>query len=117
MKAYLLLFHNESGKDNYITTPEDMVRDMPLWQQWIGMIAMEGKLISSQPIEYNGAVVRTSGSSEGPLKTPDNLLLTGYLLCNADSMEEVEAWGKSCPILQYPRGVVEIRPVIPFPNN
>jgi hypothetical protein len=44
MKEYLLLFKNISGDSDYITTPQDMVEDMPAWQGWIGNIAMQGQV-------------------------------------------------------------------------
>lgn len=116
MSEYLLLFRNISGNGNYITTPQDMAEDMPAWQQWIGNIAGQGKLVSTQPIEYNGTIVSNSGISEGPDKGNNNILVAGYLLCKADSLEEVTLWSKTCPILKYEHGSVEIRSIIPFPN-
>lgn len=113
MKEYLLLFYNQSGNKAYITTPADMMEDMPRWQQWIGNIAMQGKLVSSQPIEYAGIVIDHSGEHVGPF-IQQNILLTGYLLCKAESEEEVKEWGRTCPILKYENGSVEIRPVMPF---
>ncbi|OAQ41704.1 hypothetical protein A5893_00915 [Pedobacter psychrophilus] len=117
MKEYLLLFRNLSGENNYILTPQDMAEDMPAWQSWIGNIAMQGKLISTQPIEYEGKIVSNQGINQCPDKTESNLLVAGYLICKADDLTEVEGWSKNCPILKYPHGSVEIRPIIPFPNN
>lgn len=117
MKEFLLLFRNISGNGSYITTPEDMVQDMPAWESWIGSIAMQGKLVSTQPVEYHGSIVNNSGISEGPDKTEKNMLVAGFLICKADSLEEVQQWSKTCPILKYPHGSVEIRPLIPFPVN
>lgn len=113
MKEYLLLFYNASGNGNYITTPEDMLEDMPRWQQWIGNIAMQGKLVSSQPIEYGGIMISKKGIQSGPF-IHDEILLTGYLICKAENPEEVKEWSKSCPILKYENGSVEIRPIMPF---
>lgn len=113
MKEYLLLFYNQSGNGKYITSPDDMLDDMPKWQQWIGNIAMQGKLVSSQPIEFDGMVVSKKGIQQGPF-IQGNILLTGYLLCKADSLEEVKEWSATCPILKYENGSVEIRPVMPF---
>lgn len=114
MKEYLLLFRNISGNDNYITTPQDMAEDMPAWQQWIGNIAGQGKLVATQPIEYAGQIVSNHGVTAGPDKGGNNILVAGYLLCKADSYEEVESWSKTCPILKYEHGSVEIRGVMPF---
>lgn len=113
MKEYLLLFYNQSGNGQYITTPEDMLEDMPKWQQWIGNIAMQGKLVSSQPIEFDGTVINKSGIQSGPF-IQQHILLTGYLICKAESWEEVKEWSQTCPILKYENGSVEIRPIMPF---
>ncbi len=113
MKEYLLLFYNRTGNGAYITTPDDMLEDMPRWQQWIGNIAMQGKLISSQPIEYDGTIVTSKGITAGPF-IQQEILLTGYLLCKAENIEEVKEWCSTCPILKYEQGSVEIRPVMPF---
>ncbi len=117
MKDYLLLFRNISGKDSYVTTSQDMAEDMPAWQSWIGNIALQGKLVSTQPVEYNGKIVNNNGVIEGPDKGGNNLLVAGYLICKASSDEEVQEWSKTCPILKYKNGSVEIRPLIPFPTN
>lgn len=113
MKEYLLLFYNQSGNGQYITSPADMLEDMPKWQQWIGHIAMQGKLVSSQPIEFDGTVVNKNGIHQGPF-IQLQILLTGYLICKAESLEEVKEWSQTCPILKYENGSVEIRPIMPF---
>ncbi len=116
MKEYLLLFRNISGDGAYITTVQDMAEDMPKWERWIGNIALQGKLVSTQPIEYDGSVIRHSSIDHNPDKQSNNLVV-GYLICKADSQEEVQEWGKTCPILKYPHGSVEIRALIPFLLN
>ncbi|WP_159475080.1 YciI family protein [Dyadobacter sp. 3J3] len=117
MKEYLLLFRNISGDNSYILTPQDMAEDMPAWQGWIGNIAMQGKLVATQPIEYQGTIINNEGIYEGPDKGGNNVVVAGFLICKADSPGEVEAWSKTCPILKYKNGSVEIRPIIPFPSN
>ena len=117
MNEYLLLFRNSSAENGYLLTPEDMARDLPAWQAWIGNIALQGKLVQTQPIEYGGTIVRIDGTVEGPHKSGDQQLVTGFLICKAESLEEVRTWSRSCPILNYPNGSVEIRPAIPFPQQ
>lgn len=117
MKEYFLLFRNISGNGNYITTPQEMAEDMPAWQGWIGNIAMQGKLVATQPIEYDGTIVSNKGVLPGPDKGGNNVLVAGFLICKADSLEEVHEWSKTCPILKYREGSVEIRPMIPFLVN
>jgi hypothetical protein len=118
MTEYLLLFRNASAENGYLTTTQDMAEDMPKWQSWIGNIAMQGKLISTAPIQYEGCIVDNQGVHNGqPYKEANSILLAGFLLCKSDNLEEVQTWSKTCPILKYPNSSVEIRPLIPFPTN
>ncbi len=113
MNEFLLLFRNASGNGQYISTPEDMQRDMPKWQAWIGQIAAQGKLIDTRPIEYEGTVISPASQVETPF-TAENILVVGYLICKAQSLEEITDYAKTCPILLYEQGSVEIRSIMPF---
>jgi hypothetical protein len=117
MKEYLLLFRNASQQEGYLATSEDMASDLPNWQAWISSIALQGKLVHTAPIEYQGKLVTAGVLEEGPHKQADSVLVSGFLICKSDRMEEVEAWSAVCPILKYPGSSVEIRPLIPFPNQ
>ena len=119
MTEYLLLFRNASAENGYLTTSQDMAEDMPKWQVWIGNIATQGKLVSTAPIRYDASIVDKNGVSNNaqPYKDENSVLVSGYLICKADSLEEVQEWSKTCPILKYPNSSVEIRLLIPFPTN
>jgi hypothetical protein len=118
MTEYLLLFRNASAENAYLATSQDMAEDMPKWQAWIGNIAMQGKLISTAPVQYQGAVVAPSETLVNvPYKESNSVLVSGYLICKSATLEEVQEWSKTCPILKYPNSTVEIRPLIPFPSN
>lgn len=117
MTAYLLLFRNTSAENGYLSTSQDMAEDMPKWQSWIGNIAMQGKLVHTAPVRYDGFVVNNNQVSTGPHKETDHLLVSGFLICESNNPEEVEAWSKTCPILKYPNSSVEIRPLVPFPTT
>ena len=118
MTEYLLLFRNASAENAYLATSQDMAEDMPKWQAWIGNIAMQGKLISTAPVQYQGAVVSPSETLVNvPYKESNSVLVSGYLICKSATLEEVQEWSKTCPILKYPNSTVEIRPLIPFPSN
>jgi hypothetical protein len=113
MQEFLLLFRNLSGEGRYISTPQDMLEDMPKWQSWIGNLAQQGRLVDTKPINYEGVVVSNQGISEVPHQL-DNILVVGYLLCKAARIEDLASYAKSCPILKYPKGSVEIRSISPF---
>lgn len=117
MKEYLLLFRNSSNEDGYLATSQDMAEDMPKWESWIGNIAMQGKLVHTAPIEYEASIIKNNSITTGPHKEADSVLVSGFLICKSDSLEEVQEWSRMCPILKYPNSSVEIRPLIPFPTN
>lgn len=93
--------------------PEKMKEGMEAWQSWIGMIAAQGKLISTKPIVWEGTLVRHKTTEAKPAIL-EGLMVTGYLLCKAASDQEVQEWSKSCPILHSPDGFTEIREIAPF---
>lgn len=113
MKEFLLLFWNETGDGRYQIDPEKMKKGMEAWQAWIGQIALKGKLISTKPIQYQGMQVSNQGEENSPCIL-EKKMVTGYLICKADSIQEVSEWAKSCPILMSPSGFTEIREVAPF---
>lgn len=117
MTEYLLLFRNASADNGYLATTQDMVEDIPRWQAWIGNIAMQGKLVHTAPVHYDSTIVSKEVVAAGPHKEANSVLVSGFLICKSDSLDEVQEWGKSCPILKYPSSSVEIRPLIPFPTN
>ncbi|MEC3874178.1 YciI family protein [Chryseobacterium salviniae] len=117
MTEYLLLFRNASAENGYLTTSQDMAEDMPKWQSWIGNIAMQGKLVHTAPIRYDATIVTSNDVTAGPHKETNSVLVSGFLIGKSDSLEEVQEWSKTCPILKYPNSSVEIRPLIPFPTN
>lgn len=117
MTEYLLLFRNASAENGYVATSQDMAEDMPKWESWIGNIAMQGKLVHTAPMQYDASIVSNNSISFGPHKESDSVLVSGFLICKSDDVEEVKEWSKTCPILKYPSSSVEIRALIPFPSN
>lgn len=113
MKEYLLLFWNETGENQYQLDPEKMKTNMLAWQKWIGNIAMQGRLISTKSIEWAGTVVSNKGVINKPA-IKEKQMVTGYLLCKANNIEEVKSWAATCPILDNPVGFTEIREISPF---
>lgn len=118
MTEYLLLFRNASAASGYIATSQDMAEDMPKWQAWIGNIASQGKLIHTAPMQYDASVVTDNQvSTPHPYKEDNSVLVSGFLLCKSDNLEEVQGWGHTCPIHKYPNSSVEIRALMPFSTH
>jgi hypothetical protein len=113
---YLLLFRNISGDGKYLVTAEDMQKAMPLWQAWIGNIAKQGKLVATNPIDYNGKLVKANEVKDGPYLVKKELVV-GYLILKASTLEEAIEISKTSPIITEYNGSVEVRAMIPFPEQ
>jgi len=113
MKEFILLFRNQTGNDGYILSPDEMKATMPKWESWIGEIIQKGKFVATQPLDYEGKVLRNTGVTDGPYVEVKEIL-AGYLICKAESLDEALEIGKKCPILDYEHGSLEVRPITPF---
>lgn len=113
MREYLLLFWNTTGDGQYQMDAEKMKAAMDAWQAWIGNIAMQGKLVTTKPINWEGTQIRKSGQTNTPVILND-YMVTGYLICKSANLEEVIGWSNTCPILANPNGFTEIREIMPF---
>lgn len=113
MKEFILLFRNETADSDYILSKEEMQKDMVHWKEWITEVIQSGKFVSTQPLDYEGAVLRPGSITDGPY-VESKEILAGYLICKVETIEEAISIGKKCPILRYPKGSLEVRPITPF---
>ncbi|MCZ8354714.1 MAG: YciI family protein [Cyclobacteriaceae bacterium] len=113
MKEYLLLFWNDTGEGKYLVSAEKMQENMAAWQNWIGNLALNGHLIATKPITWEGSMVSNKGIKQQPA-IKEKQMVTGYLICKAKELEEVQTWAKTCPILAYENGFTEIREITAF---
>lgn len=113
---FILLFRNISGDGKYLVTPEDMQKAMPKWQAWIGGIAQQGKLVATNPIDYNGKLVSAKEVKDQPYLVKKELVV-GYLILKASTLDEAISISKTSPIITEYNGSVEVRALIPFPGQ
>ncbi|WCL49911.1 YciI family protein [Leptospira sp. GIMC2001] len=110
MKEFLLLFRNQVGEGSYSLSPEEMQSTMPKWQDWIGEVIQNGNFVSSQPLDYEGKIVKNKGITDGPYVEAKEIL-AGYLICKVATIEDAIEISKKCPILDYEFGSIEVRPI------
>lgn len=111
MKEFLLIFRRESG-DSAPLSPEQMQALMKPWQDWMGSITAQNKLVSAgNRLESDGVVVKPNNViTNGPyVETKETI--GGYTIIKAASLEEAAALSQDCPILQA-GGNVEIRAIV-----
>ena len=107
----MMLFHYESS--NYTPSPEEIEASIIRWQNWIGGIAAQGKFKGANQLGDKGKVMKSKTLvTDGPYAEVKEIV-GGYLLVEAENMEEAMAMAKDCPIFEEEETAkVEIREII-----
>ncbi|MEO7309600.1 MAG: YciI family protein [Chitinophagaceae bacterium] len=114
MNQFLLIFRRENTTENPPMSPEQIQAMMKPWQDWIGSIAAQNKLVTAgNRLQHSGNVVRPGNVvTDGPyVETKE--AVGGYTIITAESLEDATEISKGCPIL-YVGGSVEVREIIPM---
>ncbi len=114
MKEFLLIFRRENTAANPPMSPEQIQAMMKPWQDWIGSIAAQNKLVTAgNRLEADGKVVKPGNIITNGPYVEIKEAIGGYTIVKADSLEEATEISKGCPIL-YVGGNVEVRAIIPM---
>lgn len=95
-------------------SPEQMQAMMKPWQDWMGSLAAQNKLVSpGNRLASNGKVVKANNVvTNGPyVETKE--AIGGYIIIKASSLDEAAKLSEGCPIFQM-GGNVEVRTIIPM---
>jgi hypothetical protein len=113
MKDFVLIFRNESFPEVKLT-PEGTMTVTKEWENWIGGIAAQNKLVSlGKRLGNEGRTVKPGNMvTNGPFAEIKELI-GGLSIISADSIEEATEIAKGCPILNV-GGSVEVRDIIPM---
>lgn len=106
MKEFILLFRRPELNN---ASPADMQSLMKKWQEWLGNLSKEGKVVQG-PVRLNmeGKVLKPGGVvTDGPYVEIKELL-GGFIVIKAADMEEAVTLSHGCPALTI-GGTVEIR--------
>jgi len=116
MKEFLLVFRREVAAEAQ-PSPEQMQAMMKNWQDWVGSIAAQNKLVSSgNRLAPEGKVIRPGQLvTDGPYVEIKEAI-GGYIMIRAASLDEAAGLAKDCPILQV-GGNVEVRTVVAMEQN
>jgi hypothetical protein len=114
MHEFLLIFRRESTGAESPMSPEQIQAMMKPWQDWIGSIAAQNKLVTAgNRLQTDGNVVKPGNIvTNGPFVEIKESI-GGYTIIKADSLEEATEISKGCPIL-FVGGSVEVRAIIPM---
>ncbi|MGI8952322.1 MAG: YciI family protein [Chitinophagaceae bacterium] len=119
MSEFVLLFRADSGRRESQPSPEQMQASIKYWQDWMGSIAGQNKLVSpGNRLNSEGKVVKANNIvTDGPYAEIKETL-GGYIIIRADDFNEAVEIAKGCPILQSPwNGNVEIRKPVDMADN
>ncbi len=113
MEKFLLLFHSApmTAQDMQAMSPEAMQAELAKWNTWIGGIAAQGKMISTEGLYPSGKVMSDAGNivTDGPYAESKEVV-GGFMLLHAADFDEVTQLAKGCPVFDN-GGLVEVRQI------
>ena len=117
MNEFVLIFRNDFHPEAKFS-PDQMQAIMMEWQNWMGGIAAQNKLVNrgsrlsvsnSKTVKPNNVIV------DGPY-TEIKEFINGYTIVKAANIDEAVEMASGCPILQT-GGNVEVRAVVASDDN
>lgn len=109
MKDFMLLFRQPN--DGSLAANEMQILKKR-WNDWIGGIAAQGRLIKAgNRLASDGKVLKAGGViTDGPF-VEIRERLGGFIVVSAESLEEATTLAHGCPALDR-QGSVEVRPIM-----
>ena len=111
MKEFAMIYRSEPMGEIKMT-PEGNLVVSKEWENWMGGIAAQNKLVSpGMRLGNEGRTIKPGNViTNGPYAEIKEIV-GGLSIFRAESIEEVSEWAKSCPMLNV-GGNVEIRDII-----
>ncbi|MDB4925085.1 YciI family protein [Mucilaginibacter sp.] len=111
MNDFLLIFRREASFDTQLT-PEQLQEISKPWQDWMGGLAAQNKLVNQgNRLNSDGKVVKPNNVVTNGAYVEVKELIGGYTIIKATSLDEAAEIAKGCPILAV-GGSVEVRQII-----
>lgn len=114
MNQFMLIFRRDWETKEKQPSPEQMQASIKPWQDWLGSLAAQNKLVSGpNRLHKEGKVVKANQVvTDGPYAEIKESI-GGFIIVTAADFEEAVALAQDCPILKNPwDGNVEVRQVI-----
>jgi len=107
------LIYRRDASQGMTMSPEQIQEMMKPWQDWMGSIAAQNKLVSrGHRLDSEGKVVKANNVVTNGPYVEIKEAVGGYGIVRARDIEEAAELAKGCPILKMPGGTVEVRPVV-----
>jgi len=114
MNEFLLVFRRDASGTEQPMSPEQMQAMMKPWQDWMGSLAAQNKLVDQgNRLVPEGSVVKPGNIVTNGPYVEIKEAIGGYTIIRAESHTEAVELAKSCPILSI-GGNVEVRTIIPM---
>ena len=115
MNEYILIIHRDMISKDATPSPQQMQEVIKPFQDWIGGIAAQNKLVSP-PKRWDGVgkVVKQNVVTDGPYAEIKESV-GGMVLIRANDYEEAAEIAKGCPVIKW-GAVVEIRMALTAPT-
>lgn len=110
-KEFMLLFRYEPSNEE--PTKEQLQEIQNLWGEFIGGIAMQGYLVSTHQLGFEGKKVLSDLTTEEGFHISESQIMGGNMILKVESLESATELAKKCPILKM-GGTVEVRDIIPM---
>lgn len=113
MKNYML-FIREDLEAVKNMTPEQLQEDINIMVKWVEDLSKGGYFVGGEPLEADIRVARKDEIvSDGPfIETKE--AVSGYLVIQAESIEQASQIAAACPLLQYNVKSIEVRPILKY---
>jgi hypothetical protein len=110
MKEFMLIFRHEDGQK--VASPEQIQVWMKQTMDWIGSIAAQNKFVEGNGLWFDEArvVKHNHVVTNGPFGDVKETL-GGYIIVQAESVDEAVEFAKGCPVLQGEGNTVEVRKI------
>ena len=108
---YLLLFRGPEW--DHGLAAEELQKTMDRVMAWFEGVQQTGRVKGGQPLAREGRIVsgkKGRGVADGPF-VESKEAIGGYLLLQADDLEEALAVARTCPTLEHDI-TIEVRPVL-----
>ena len=110
MDQFALIFRHEDGKK--VASPEQIQAWMKQTMDWVGSIAAQNKFVKGTGLPFEDARVVNHNKvvTNGPFGDIKETL-GGFVIVNAEDVDEAVEFAKGCPVLQGEGNTVEVRKV------
>ena len=107
---YLLVFRDASIRLRKQISPAEIGSLLHEWLQWHDLLELQGRLRFRSPVESETQAVSGKPGRLGRLSAEQKEAVVGYLLIDAESLDEVTKIARGCPGLAHGFTVEIYRP-------